>query len=97
MAISFIDLKWPQIASSQVEGRSRKESLKIPVILDLSSFMQGACRDVEFTLAPGSVAADVRQIACASVRATEAHVLKQQALACKSRLKFPCVRPFAWA
>jgi hypothetical protein len=67
MSISYIDLKWPKIAPPQVEGRMRKTSLKIPVVLDLSSLFQGASKDVEFTLAPGSVAADVRQIACATV------------------------------
>ena len=71
MSIAYIDLKWPALPENVQTGGSRrqkKETLLIPVVLDLSALYQGAAKDVEFTLAPGSVASDVRQIACTTVR-----------------------------
>lgn len=63
MAISFIDYSYPKLPDAQVEGKSRKPSLMVPAILDLSALTQGAPgSEISFTLAPGSIAEDVRLI-----------------------------------
>jgi hypothetical protein len=70
MSIQCIDLKWPRLPSSKVEpSRSKAPALEIPVDLDMSMVCQGPQAHVAFTLAPGSVATDVRQIAETTVRA----------------------------
>jgi hypothetical protein len=64
MSIQYIDLKWPKLPSSRVEpSRTKEPALTISVDLDMTMVYRGAQPHVEFTLAPGSVATDVRQIA----------------------------------
>ena len=63
MSIGYIDLNWPKLPSSKVEPRSKAQVLEIPVVLDMSMVHQGPQQQISFTLAPGSVATDVRQIA----------------------------------
>jgi hypothetical protein len=67
MALNFIDLAYPKLPAASVEGRRAKTTLMIPVILELSALNQGKEKDTHFTLAPGAVAGDVRQICNATV------------------------------
>jgi len=62
MALNFIDLAFPKLPATSVEGRQNKTNLMIPVIMDLSALHQGREKQTQFTLAPGIVAGDLRQI-----------------------------------
>lgn len=63
----FIDMSYPKLPETSVEGKEQNRRLLIPVIFDLSILSQGILDDVKFILAPGTSAEDVRLIAQATV------------------------------